>query len=98
MNQALRFPDQPTSTLPRLQTLVTELVDQLNDGATAILIEGVSLASGANLIRHGLSRTPRSVSTMPAANVAIWSPTKPDAQFLYIDTAGAVTADLYVWI
>jgi len=97
-NPNLTFPDQPTASQVRAQELVRSLVDQLNDGATAVLVTGISLASGANVIRHGLKRAPRSVSVSPMANVAWWAPTKPDDQFVYITTASAVTADLQIWI
>jgi hypothetical protein len=92
------FPDRPTTSAQRLQTDVLALVGQLNDGATAVLTTGVVLASGLNKIRHGLPNAPRAVSLSPRSNVAWWTATAPDSEFLYITTAGVLTADVVVWI
>lgn len=103
MNPAIVVPDQPNATASQLQTTLLRLVDQLNDGATAVLVPGVALLSGANKLRHGLQRggrdiAPRSASFVPRANVAWWQDTQPDSRFIYITTAGAVTGDLQIWI
>lgn len=98
MNQNIVIPDRPTTTTYLLQEDVLNLADQLGDGATAILVKSIALASGANQIRHNLKRTPRSVHVSPRSNVAWWQPTDPDENFLYINTASALTADLFVWV
>lgn len=99
MNPVIKYPDQPNASPRQISDNVIRLVGQLGDGATAILVVGVSLASGLNKIQHQQKRnTPRSVSFVPYTNVAWWAPTRPDATFAYIETAGAVVGDLQVWL
>lgn len=98
MNPTLKYPDRPTASAAELGQDVARLVTQLGDGATALLVIGYDLASGTNKIRHGLGQTPRSAGFVPYSNVGWWSPTRPDGEFVYIDTAGAVTGDLQIWV
>lgn len=97
MNQNIVIPDQPSATPARIQESLSRLVDQLEDGATASMVLGVSLASGVNKLQHGLKRAPRAVLFAPYSNVTWYTPTRPDGMFVYITTGGAVTGDLFVW-
>lgn len=98
MNRNIIVPDEPAGSLYRLQEALRSLAEQLNDGATAIMVPNVSLASGLNKIRHGLKSTPASVVLSPRASITWYIPTQPDGEFLYIQTSGAVTADLHIWL
>lgn len=99
MNRSLVFPERKTTTLPQLQEDTIRLVAQLGDGATLQLgVEGYTLASGLNTIRHNMKRAPRAVQVIPYANVAWWIPTKPDDEFIYIQTGGALTGDIVLWV
>lgn len=98
MNPTIRFPDRPATTVALLQQDLSSLVDQLSDGATAVLVADVTFASGLNQFRHGLKSTPRSVAVIPHVNVAWWQPTSPDAEYVYIQVASALVGDLQIWV
>lgn len=100
MNPALKWDDRPAAGPAELNEKMKTIVGDLGDGATVVLRTGVPLVSGANKIRHNLpaGRAPRAVAFVPYSNVGWWVPTRPDGQFVYIDTAGAVTGDLHLWI
>ena len=97
MNRNINIPDQPTASPARLQEALLQLVDQLDDGATAKLVRGVPLASGVNKMQHGLKQAPRAISFAPYSNVAWHVPTRPDETYVHITAAGAVTGDLFIW-
>lgn len=97
MNRNISVPDQPTASPARIQESLLRLVDQLEDGATATLSRGVILASGVNKIQHGLKQAPRAISFSPYSSVDWYTPTRPDATFVYITAGGAVTGDLFIW-
>jgi hypothetical protein len=97
VNRNIKFADDAARGVIHLHQEVVGLVDQLNDGATAILVEGVDFASGANVIAHNLPGAPRAAAIVPYGNVTWYATAKPDDRFVYITTSGAVSADLMIW-
>jgi hypothetical protein len=96
---ALSFPDRPATTLPDLQRNVLELVQQLKDGATAVLITGVLVGTTETRISHGQMGVPKAVLVCPHGAIAAGrGPTAPDSSYIYLIAASGCTADLVVFL
>lgn len=93
----LRFPDRPTTTVPELQRDVLELVHQLKDGASAVVITDVAVGTTSTRVAHGQRSVPKAVLVCPHGAIAAGrATTPPDSQFIYIVAASACTADILV--
>lgn len=97
-NRNLEFAGDEGRGFAHLQREVVDLVAQLNDGATAILVNDVVLASGVNKLLHHQAKAPRAVAFVAHSTATAYPATKPDATFLYLTASGAVTGDLFIWL
>ncbi len=93
----LRFPDRPATTLPELQRNVLELVQQLKDGATAVLIVGVAIGTSSTRIAHGQGSVPKGVMVCPYGAIAVGRAAAPDRTYVYVIAAYDCTADVLVF-
>lgn len=92
------FPDRPVADTPSLWRACLDLVQQLRGGAKSYPIVGdQSVGTTSTAIRHGLTYAPTGVSFVPRADCRWWSPTPPDAQFVYLQASAAVTGEVRVW-
>ncbi len=91
---AIKFRDNPQTTLPELQRELKLVVAQIND---PVIIRDVAIGTASTPSLHGLKGAPRAVVVCPRDLVTWCRAAEPDERRVFLMASADTVADIVVY-
>ncbi len=94
----MKFAVTPNEDLVSLQNRIAEALEKLAAQSASKTLADQAIGTSSTKLPHGLKRKPAGFSIgVPSKDARVWSPTPPDANFVYLQASTACTVDVEVW-